>query len=76
MEDFYLFEVDFYLFEVLEEHIDTLAPSSYNNFIKGSKFIGWEWDDLKVAVKSNMNEIICIPLFKVKKLYKINFEEI
>ncbi len=31
---------DFYLFEVLEKPINTLAPSSYNNFIKGSKFIG------------------------------------
>ena len=67
---------NFYLFEVLEEYIDTLASSPYRNFIKGSKFIGWEYKSLNVVVKSNINEMVCIPLSKVKPIYKINFEEL
>lgn len=67
---------NFYLFKVLEEHIDTLASSPYKNFIKGSKFIGWKNDEWKVAVKSNINEMVCIPLSKVKPIYKLDFMEI
>lgn len=69
---------DFYVFEVIEEHIDYMVQLAEleNIFIQGSRFIGWENKDFKKAVKSNMEELICIPLDKVKKVYKINFEEI
>lgn len=67
---------DFYVFEVLEDFEDRLiCLDTPNKFYKGERFIGWE-SNFDKAVKSNMEEIICIPLDKVKKVFKINFEQI
>ena len=67
---------DFYLFEILDNYKDKLLCFEDGDFYKGEKFIGWENRDFKNAIKSNKEEIVCIPLNKVKKLYKIEFKEI
>lgn len=70
------FGKDFYVFEVLEDFEDRLIHlETRNKFLKGERFIGWE-SACNKAIKSNMEEIICIPLDKVRKVLKINFEEI
>lgn len=67
---------DFYVFKVLEKHEDKLLFNEDGNFYKGDRFIGWEWKGLKKAVKDSSKELVCIPIDKVKKLYKIRFEEV
>lgn len=66
---------DFYIFEVLENHEDKPMFSENVNFNKGDRFIGWEWKEFNQAVKGNFKELECIPMNKVKKIYKIRFEE-
>lgn len=67
----------FYVFEVVEDFEDRLIfLDTPNRFYKGERFVGWEDKKLKKAIKSNMKEIVCIPLDKVKKIFKINFEQI
>ena len=70
------FGKDFYVFEVTEYHKDRLSFQGNNQFFKGERFIGWEDKGFNKAFKSNMQELVCIPLDKVKKVYKINFERI
>lgn len=63
----------FYLFEVLEG-----VNSPLGKFRKGERFIGFQMEvgtALHVC-KSNTESSEWIPLDKVKKLYKIKFEEI
>ena len=70
---------NFYVFEVLEDFKDvfTIKEKSCNKFSKGERFIGYELKLRgKYAVKSNFDEVIMISLDKVKKIYKIEFEEI
>lgn len=67
---------DFYVFEVLEKYEDKLLCYSDDDFYKGTRFIGYEDKSLNCVVKSNMEELVMIPLSKVKKVMKINFEEI
>lgn len=67
---------NFYIFEVLENYEDKLLCFTDGNFYKGERFIGWESKGFNKAFKSNMEEIITIPLDKVKKVKKIIFEEI
>lgn len=72
------FGKDFYVFEILEDYKDKLVciTEEGNVFYKGNRFIGWEDKKFKKAIKSNMEEIICIPMDKVKKIFKVNFENI
>lgn len=69
---------DFYVFEVIENYEDKLVciVEEGNQFWKGNRFIGWEDKHCKKAIKSNMEEIVCIPLSKVKKVFKVNFEDV
>lgn len=68
---------DFYVFEVLEDYEDELLSFTKDNkFNKKQRFIGWENIKFNRAFKSNTKEMICIPLDKVRKLYKIKFESI
>ncbi|SCI50935.1 Uncharacterised protein [uncultured Clostridium sp.] len=70
------FGKDFYVFEVLENYEDKLVfLDTPNKFYKGERFVGWE-SVFNNAVKSNLEEIVCIPLDKVKKILKVNFEEV
>lgn len=70
------FGKDFYVFEVLENYEDKLLCFTDVKFYKGERFIGWESKAFNKATKSNMEEIVCIPLDKVKKVLKVNFDEI
>lgn len=67
---------NFYVFEVLENYEDKLLCFSDGKFYEGERFIGWEDVKYSKAIKSNMEEIVCIPIDKVKKVFKVNFEEI
>ena len=67
---------NFYIFEVLEDYEDKLLCFTDGNFYKGQRFIGWEDNYCSKAHKSNMEEIVVIPLDKVKKIKKIVFEDI
>lgn len=67
---------NFYVFEVLEDYEDRLLCFTDGKFYKDERFIGWEDVKFKKAFKSNMEEIVCIPLNKVKKVFKVKFEEI
>lgn len=73
---------DFYIFEVLEEYTDVTIKEENRHmalFEKGKRFIGFIIEYTsgnKFAVKSNMDEIIQIPLGKVKEVFKITFDEI
>lgn len=66
---------DFYVFEALESYEDKLLCFEDGKFYKNTRFIGWEDKKFKKVFKSNMEELVCIPLDKVKKVYKIRFEE-
>lgn len=70
------FGKNFYIFEVLEDYEDRLLCFTEGNFYKGERFIGWESKAFNKANKSNMEEIVCIPLDKVKKICKVHFEDI
>lgn len=69
-------ESNFYVFEVKENYEDKLLCFEDGKFYKGTRFIGWEDKKLKKAVKSNMEELVCIPIDKVKKVFKLNIEEV
>lgn len=70
------FGKDFYVFEVLENYVDKLLFYENGEFRKGERFIGWESKAFDKVIKSNMEEMVCIPLDKVKKILKVNFKEI
>ena len=70
-----VFGKDFYVFEVLENYEDKLLCFENGKFYKNTRFIGWEDKKFKKVFKSNMEELVCIPIDKVKKIYKIGFEE-
>lgn len=72
---------DFYVFEVIEDFTDDLVQfeDMNNKFTRGSKFIGYVIKNSRgedMAIKSNLSEIVFIPLDKVKKVYKINFMDV
>ncbi|MGL5713375.1 MAG: hypothetical protein ACRCX2_10180 [Paraclostridium sp.] len=73
---------NFYIFEVLEEYEDLTLKEENRHmalFKKGQRFIGFilEYNSgNSFAVKSNMDEIIQIPIDKVKKVFDIVFDEI
>lgn len=70
------FEKNFYIFEVLENYEDRLLCFENGNFYKGERFIGYIDTSFNKVVKSNMEEIVCIPQDKVRKVFKIKFEDI
>ena len=71
------FGKNFYIFEVLEDYQDKLVMhKNEGRFYKNTRFIGWESASLQKVIKSNTEELVCIPIDKVKKVFKVNFEEI
>lgn len=67
---------NFYVFEVLENYKDELPCFENGEFYKNERFIGWEDTKFNKVIKSNMEEIVCIPSNKVKKIFKIEFKEV
>lgn len=70
---------NYYIFEVLEEHEDKLIMYEGKNsdFKKGERFVGYELKlDKSFAVKVNLSELVLIPMSKVKKVYKIEFNKV
>lgn len=67
---------NFYVFEVTEDYHDSITCYDNGMFYKHQRFIGWETTAFDRIVKSNTSEMVSIPRDKVKKLYKVRFEEI
>lgn len=71
---------DFYVFEVIEDFKDKMVMFEEMNaiFTKGSRFIGYISENGRgrdIVIKSNLSEIVYIPLDMVKKVYKIEFKK-
>lgn len=66
----------FYIYEVIEDFTDRLTCfyELDNVFSVGDRFIGWENENK--AFKSNLSELIFIPLKNVKRVMKIEFKEV